>query len=53
MSHYHVTIRRTEIITFEVEADSPEQADENALTEGDEIRSKTIELETIEVLQVG
>jgi hypothetical protein len=41
MPHYHVNVRRTEDITFAVEADSPEDAEARYLRDGDEIASST------------
>jgi len=51
MPRYDVTVPRTELITFRVEADTAEEADENAFS-GDEMGSKTIDCETTSVVEV-
>lgn len=40
---YRLVIERTEVITFEVDADSPDQAEDRYLMDGDEVMSRTVE----------
>lgn len=42
---YTVTTSRTELITYEILADSPQDAEERYLTDGEETGSKTTALE--------
>lgn len=51
MTVYAVTIRRTELIRFDVEADSPEEADENVYS-GEEISSRTEATETVSIIEI-
>lgn len=45
---FHVVVRRTELITYEVEADNEAEADNLALREGEEVSSELVESETVE-----
>lgn len=55
MSHYLVHVRRTENITFAVEADNEEDAERRYLADGDEVASSThsIEVESVESDRLG
>lgn len=46
---YEVVVSRTERIVFLVTADSPEDAANRALSDGDEVASRTTDLTTISV----
>lgn len=49
---YAVTVRRTELILFEIEADNPADAEARALYEGEEVSSRTVSTETDEITEV-
>lgn len=51
MPAYLVTIRRTELISFEVEATTADAAEADYLTSGDEVASSTESTETVSVEQ--
>lgn len=46
---YHVSIQHTETILLAVEAGSPEEAENLAFSEGDEISCSKVSTETVEV----
>ena len=52
MPRYSVTVTRTESITFELDAASPEDAEERYLMDGDEVGSSTgsLQVESVTAL---
>ena len=52
---YEVTVTRIETVTFAVNADSPEDALERYLLDGDEVRSKlrASEVDSVDLVQPG
>lgn len=53
MPKYLVTLIRTERIAFEVVADSPEQANDNALGGGEEIDAETVDMITESIVEIS
>ncbi len=52
MPHFEVHVRRTEDITFAIEADDREDAEARYLSDGEEIASSTDALSVIEIEEV-
>lgn len=53
MPKFRVAVRRTEIIHFELEAASAEEADENHLESGEETFSKSKEYTVIDIEEIA
>lgn len=52
MPKFHVHVRRTEDITFAIEADDPEDAEARYLSDGEEVASSTDALSVIEIERI-
>lgn len=52
MPTYEVTVSRTERITFQLTAASPQDAEDRYLSDGEETASKTSDLSVLSVLSV-